>query len=1387
MKAKSLILGLSLIVFGFQTMAWNDNSLTKKKTHTAPKSAAGCAPANGLEYLNFNNVNALIETGGSMYQDRPNSAAAYEIPKESGQTSIYSGSLWMGGVDANDQLKIAAVTFRNGTNDFWTGPLTTDDLAEISPDVCTEYDHFFHITRQEVNLFIAWWNCKQNNVGCEVLPVGYKIPKVILDWPAHGDESLNQDFYLAPFFDNNGDGLYDPEGSGDYPYYDVNGDIDCRVVRDIRLFGDDTYWWVFNDKGNIHTETNGASIGMEVRAQAFAFATNDEVNNMTFGNYELINRSTFTLYDTYFAQWLDPDVGCADDDYVGCDVMRGLGYAFNGDGFDQDCRGVTGYADRPPAVGLDFFEGPYQDDDGINNNYGIEPGEALNGIGYYNPLDAKPDTIVDNERYGMRRFIYYNRGGGPLGDASSALDHYNYMRSIWKDGSKMVFGGQGRPGTTGATDLEADFMFPGNSDPLNWGTQGVEPGFEWDEVQAGNRPFDRRFLQSAGPFRLDPGAVNDITVGVVWAQAVSGSNTASINDLITADQKAQALFDNCFEILDGPDAPDICGTELDQQIIICITNAKGLSNNYKTFPGDYEEVDPFIVPPPGEVYDNKYRFQGYQIYQVSGPDVSITDIGNLDKVRPVFQCDIRDTVADIINYEFDEELNATVPRFMVKDAANDGIFTTFSATEDLFSGGDPRLVNFKTYYYMAIAYAYNNYKPYKELAGFLDGQKEPYLSSRKSISGAVKPVGFTPHPQQPHNGGTIINSSYGDQPEITRIEGRGNGGNYLVLTPETSEEIMAASDYSAVLPTYTNGHGPVDVKVVDPTNVTNGNYFLQIYDEDADNDYSNSKWKMWREGAGSMDLNDTVFSDADVSIENEQIISKWGISVNLKNVADPGGLLESTKGINPNYKVGYQGSSIKYSDSSSQWLSGVEDVAGEDDQNWIRSGTALNEGAPGDPPPPSALYNSYFVKFTTADPDDDDLTVMIDAFGVYETILNGTWAPFRLCAYTDADATDPSITVSHAPTPEFMKTLFSGRVRMEDIQSVDVVLTDDESLWTRCPVLELQEELIKTQGGDSLPAGITTLKGLLRRAPSVGKDGQPDGTGMGMSWFPGYAINVETGERLNMAFGEDSWLGDQNGTDMIWNPTSTLEEGFVPNDPQRNREKKWGGKHYVYVFGNSKHFDKVNKNLIDFPKMGAYDQGARLQQVLTAENFDIGEARKTWATCLWVGMPTLTPNKALMESDVKIELRVDKSYQFLEHTLDTLSNNGLPMYTWDMESLKTVTNHYTTASDALDMIRVVPNPYYAFAEHYEQSQLDNFVKITNLPERCKVSIYNTNGTLIRSFNKSDPTTEQLWDLKNQSSVPIAGGLYIIHVDVPGVGEKIVKWFGVLRPVDLQGF
>ncbi|MEA1875327.1 MAG: hypothetical protein U9N86_00550, partial [Bacteroidota bacterium] len=103
---------------------------------------------------------------------------------------------------------------------------------------------------------------------------------------------------------------------------------------------------------------------------------------------------------------------------------------------------------------------------------------------------------------------------------------------------------------------------------------------------------------------------------------------------------------------------------------------------------------------------------------------------------------------------------------------------------------------------------------------------------------------------------------------------------------------------------------------------------------------------------------------------------------------------------------------------------------------------------------------------------------------------------------------------------------------------------------------------------------------------------------------------------------------------------------------------------------------------------------------------------------------------------------------------------------------------------ALDLIRVVPNPYYGYSS-YELSQLSNMVKVTNLPMTCTVSIYSLNGNLIRRFTKDSDQTFLEWDIKNQYGIPIASGVYIFHIDAPGIGEKIVKWFGALRPQDLN--
>ncbi|MEO7080093.1 MAG: hypothetical protein ABIY71_01155, partial [Flavobacteriales bacterium] len=264
--------------------------------------AAGCSPASAKNELDLNNVRARIENGGTLWEDRDKGAAAYEVPKTSdrkGPNALFAGALWMGGLSPDNVLKLAAVRFRQKGNDYWPGPLTMYDTinntgdASVDFQTCLEYNDTWKTWRKDAARQEAYFRCV-NTPGCDpnIEFANYVVPGYFFLWPAHGDPSKGQDYNLAPYHDSpySEQGVYDPE-NGDYPGYDLAGVIDCKSKRRedaIPLFGDQNIWWIFNDKGNTHTESGGQPIGMEIRAQAFAFSTNDEINNMTFYNYVLI-------------------------------------------------------------------------------------------------------------------------------------------------------------------------------------------------------------------------------------------------------------------------------------------------------------------------------------------------------------------------------------------------------------------------------------------------------------------------------------------------------------------------------------------------------------------------------------------------------------------------------------------------------------------------------------------------------------------------------------------------------------------------------------------------------------------------------------------------------------------------------------------------------------------------------------------------------------------------------------------------------------------------------------------------------------------------------------------------------------------------------------------
>jgi hypothetical protein len=229
MRSMALILMRNLFYILFFLLANYGHSqsyTTAYKLKTPPPKAAGCAPPTSTTYLELNNVRAMIHTAGNLWQIPGQNFSQYEVPKNSGIMALFTSALWLGGTDVNNQLKLAALRYRNG-QDYWTGPLSKI-YAETSYENCNKYDKHFISTQDMVREFSAWYEAgiadQANGTSTQndLFP-NYQVPEIIKEWPAHGDVSMGQDYYLAPFYDFNSDGNYNYL-DGDYPWYDIKKD-----------------------------------------------------------------------------------------------------------------------------------------------------------------------------------------------------------------------------------------------------------------------------------------------------------------------------------------------------------------------------------------------------------------------------------------------------------------------------------------------------------------------------------------------------------------------------------------------------------------------------------------------------------------------------------------------------------------------------------------------------------------------------------------------------------------------------------------------------------------------------------------------------------------------------------------------------------------------------------------------------------------------------------------------------------------------------------------------------------------------------------------------------------------------------------------------------------
>jgi len=1335
----------ALSVAGLWTQADALPTIGTKNKALLKTTATGCDPATATIELDINNVRARLMTGGDMWWNQGIGNAAYEVPKGSKKNALFAGSVWVGGFTADKQLKVCAQTYRSDGNDYWPGPLHKDAGGQISIDkaVCSDWDRFWKVDRATINRFREM--VRNNNIN------GTKNAEFlsIWEWPAAGNgisnEMNSQDNWTrakgtsglpltmesergsggyAPFVNNpldpqNNPDIYEPE-RGDFPGDPAIGD----------LVGDQYVWWVFNDMGNTKGQTKTEAIGMEVQTTAFAFATKDFMNDATFYNYRLINHGTSNLDSTFMATWTDADLGYAFDDYIGCDTVRGLGILYNGDGFDGAGE-ANSYGSDLPMIGIDFFRGPHR-------------------VWYEN--GQRFDSVLR-----MTAFTYFNNGDDPrIGDPRNGVQVYNYMTGTSKNGQNFNndFQGPGVNSTAIGPGVDTRFVFFGDPDGAG--------GNLWSECVCQNPPYDRRFIHSAGPFVLEPGAINDITIGAVWVSGTGGCPNTNFKKIRLADDQAQALFDNNFKTIQGPEAPMLVKRELNNEIIFYIYNPP-YSTNFQEKYGYEVDSQKYRVKSlkawNAKNPDSLYKFEGYRVFQLKNNQVSPSQIFdergelNTELAAEVFQCDLRNGITQVVNWQKDINIQncpdtCWYPVIKV-NGKDSGIIHSFRVTEDAFAeGNDKKLVNYRNYYYVAIAYATNNFANFDPSRSD-ETQDVVYLESSQSAGGGPLQVVEAMPNKFSHETGTDMPAQYGTGVQIKKLEGLGNGGRFMELAPESVEEALSATTgHHAKQPVYQPGAGPVDVTVVDPLKVVPGSWSLYILpDTKQPAPYVNSagvdsivtlvgekaNWVLVKDGK------DTILSERHIDAMNEQILADYGLTVKVKQEVRPGE--------NQPDRNGLIGSRIEFANSAITWLAGVNDAEQQDVQNWIRSG-GYNYYNPAVPIPPCNF-------------DDNGL----DTFGqFYENLLSefsftrGTWAPYALGAVEDKAGCYFGVAKASTQGPLAL------------LQGVDIVFTSDMSKWTRSLVLETNNDTL-SEGG--------VLKFNLRRHRSWNMEFNSDGTpkyasdpnDTSFSWFPGYAINVETGERLNIVFGEDSYLASHNGRDMIWNPTDAVTDQAGNN--------VWGGRHFVYV-SNTK-----------------YDSCAAILSQL--RNASVLIRNRAYRSFIWMGLPTvnkgfnLLPLKdGLIPTETAIKLRVTRPYALYVPKGNDAVNNGYPWYQFNTDAIAArkftdANNSYRSNKQALlDRMHVVPNPYYANSSN-EANRIDARVRIIGLPKRATISVYSLDGSLIRKLDKDSDVSYIDWDIRNAKGLPIASGMYLVHVNAEGIGEKIIRWFGAMRPIDITQY
>ncbi|GJQ21358.1 MAG: hypothetical protein HBSIN02_17130 [Bacteroidia bacterium] len=492
---------------------------------------------------------------------------------------------------------------------------------------------------------------------------------------------------------------------------------------------DQVIFMIFNDLDEYQSASFAESkpTGLEIQKTVWTYKGGFPLENIYFTRYKLINKGgvdidpapglqagSFFIDSMFVGQWVDSDIGAFSDDLVGCDVELNLGFGYNGNNEDDVFRN---FGLAPPSVGYRVLQGP------------LVPSPSDSGYKDFRVVQGAKNLP-------MTSFAYLSSGSPYTDPPSGQFPSYASVTGQWW---KLL---RGYAPLGSLTTEDTRYAHPPGVSPTPFPLSGdpmIGTGFlDGRGTSYSFGPGDKRFLVSAGPFRLSPGDTQEIIISVVFG--LGADRISSVGLMKAAAKFSETIHKGLFSVPRAPLPPLVTATELDGQIIL----EWGSSSQAELT--------------ESEVIARSYLFEGYNVYQLPSPSADISE-----GVR-IATFDVKNGIKSIVSLQFDRETGA-IGTFLTQEGSDSGVERFISVTRDhlldLFF--PPRLHNGQEYHFAVTAYNYSH-EP-----GILPGSFES------------APARISAKPRIPF--GVVPGAAFGDSLQVTH-SGPGEGSvSAIVVNP----------------------------------------------------------------------------------------------------------------------------------------------------------------------------------------------------------------------------------------------------------------------------------------------------------------------------------------------------------------------------------------------------------------------------------------------------------------------------------------------------------------------------------------------------------------------------------------------------------------------------